>query len=93
MLSAEEFHIRHGASREAASLSKEVEAWRVAVESLWLELHSEEDLDHLLELQPLLTDAEQLRKVGSNFSWQVPRSELQLGSSYILLTSFHGLVA
>ncbi len=92
VLSAEEFHIGHGASREEApSLSKEVEAWRVAVESLWLELHSEEDLDHLSELQPLLTDAEQLRKVGSNFSWQVPRSELQLGSSCILITAPHSM--
>ena len=77
--------------KEEKSLSQEVELWRLEVERLWVELRDEESLDHLSELQPLLTDAEQLRKQGQVSCWLVPRSELQLGQQAILVTAPHSM--
>ena len=78
-------------TEEKTSLSQEVEDWRRAVERLWVELRDEESLDNLSELQALLTDAEQLRKLDHTSCWLVPRSELQLGNQGILVTAPHSL--
>lgn len=68
-------------------LSDLVQLWRVSVEKLWIELQDEEDLEHLSELAPLLTEAEESR----NGHWLVPRCELSLGQRPILVTAPHSM--
>eukprot|EP00438_Fugacium_kawagutii_P004065 Skav200556 [mRNA] locus=scaffold2256:71431:72795:+ [translate_table: standard] len=86
-----EDHKRRELPKEEKSLSEDVELWRLAVERLWVELRDEESLDHLSELQPLLTDAEQLSKGHGQTTWLVPRSDLQLGQQAVLVTAPHSM--